>query len=351
MSVSRRVGVLLLVALPRVGAAQAVLLDVPLKSQRAAVSQTIGLTDITITYHRPLANGRVIWDSLVPYGQVWRAGANVNTTIAFSDPVTIDGQPLAKGTYGLHMIPAADRWTIIFSNNATSWGSFTYHQDEDALRVTVVPRAGPMRDALTFEFDSLEPASTVVEMSWDKVVVPFRVAVDVHAVAQASIRRQLRTLARYTWMSWDEGASYLLGEGIALDTALEYTSRSIALEDRFDNELTKSKVLRALDRPTEASVAERRAVDLGTAAQLDQFARDLLAAKHTDGADAIFLANAKKHPDQWVAHEGLARMYSAQKKFGDAAKQLRTALALAPESARGDLGALMAKLRAGQDIN
>src|SRR5690349_24176948 len=107
-------------------AAQSFITAVPRQSQRAAAVQRIALTDITVTYHRPLVGGRKVWGGLVPYGQVWRAGANENTTIEFSDPVTVEDHPLAKGTYGLHMIPTAESWTIIFSNNATSWGSFTY---------------------------------------------------------------------------------------------------------------------------------------------------------------------------------------------------------------------------------
>ena len=106
---------LLLAAMARVTPAQSFVLDLPLQSQRAEVSQTIGITNITISYHRPLAKDREVWGGLVPYGKVWRAGANENTTITFSDPVAIEGRPLDKGTYGLHMIPNADAWTIIFS--------------------------------------------------------------------------------------------------------------------------------------------------------------------------------------------------------------------------------------------
>src|ERR1700731_4979103 len=119
--------------------AQTVMLDLPRPSQHAVVTQRIGITDITVNYHRPLANGRQIWGKVAPYGQVWRAGANENTTIAFSDPVTIDGQPLDKGTYGLHMIPGENQWTVIFSKNATAWGSFTYKKEQDAMRVNVKP--------------------------------------------------------------------------------------------------------------------------------------------------------------------------------------------------------------------
>jgi len=163
---------LLMAAMSGVSPAQSFVLDLPAASQRAEISQRIGLTDITIHYHRPLAKDRKIWNGLVPYGKVWRAGANENTTITFSDPVLIEGKPLAKGTYGLHMIPTADEWTIIFSKNATSWGSFTYDQAEDALRVAVKAQAADLHNALTYEFDQLQPDSTVVELEWEKIAVP-----------------------------------------------------------------------------------------------------------------------------------------------------------------------------------
>src|SRR5216110_2515107 len=115
-------------------------LNLPDVSQAAEVKQRIAITDITITYHRPLVNGRKIWGGLVPFGEVWRAGANQNTTIEFSDPVSVEGKPLAKGIYGLHMIPTADSWTVIFSNMSSAWGSYTYKQEEDALRVEVKSR-------------------------------------------------------------------------------------------------------------------------------------------------------------------------------------------------------------------
>ena len=101
---------------------ETLMLDLPRQSQHAQVMQRIGITDITINYHRPLANGRQIWGKVVPYGQVWRAGANENTTITFSDPVTIEGQPLDKGTYGLHMIPGENQWTVIFSKASRRLG-------------------------------------------------------------------------------------------------------------------------------------------------------------------------------------------------------------------------------------
>ena len=342
---------LLMAALSGLSPAQSFTLDLPLQSQQAQVSQRIGITDITIAYHRPLANDRKVWDGLVPYGKVWRAGANINTTITFSDPVTIEGKPLDKGTYGLHMIPNADEWTIIFSKNSTSWGAFTYDEKEDALRVNVKPKAADMHNALTYDFDQLKPDSAVVELEWEKIAVPFKVSVDVHDVVQASLKKQLRNLSQYTWMSWDNAANYLLTEKVALDDALKYSDKAIENEDRYESEMTKSQVLKALNRKEEAATAEKKALALAGPLQLHQYARQLLGEKRNDEAYAIFRENAQKHPDQWFVHTGLARMYSAQSKFDDAAKEMKLSMAAAPADQKSYLDGLEKRLESKQDIN
>ena len=342
---------LLLAAMSSVSPAQSLVLDLPDQSQRAEISQKIGITNITINYHRPLVKGRKIWDGLVPYGKVWRAGANENTTISFSDPVMIEGKPLDKGTYGLHMIPTADEWTIIFSKNSTSWGAFTYDQAEDALRVNVKPSAAAMHDALTYDFDQLQPDAAVVELEWEKVAVPFKVSVDVHDVVQASLKKQLRNLSQYTWMSWDDAANYLLTEKVAYDDALTYANKSIENEDRYDNEMTKSKVLKALNRKDDAAVAEKKALEIANPFQVHLFARQLQGEKRNEEAFAIFRENAKKHPDQWFVHSGMARMYCAQGKFDDAAKEMKVALAGAPDNQKSYVDGLVRQLEAKQNIN
>src|SRR5437773_624381 len=153
-------------------------LKLPDVSQAAEVKQRIALTDITVNYHRPLVNGRKIWGGLVPYGKVWRAGANENTTIEFSDDVSVEGKPLAKGLYGLHMIPNQDSCTVIFSKTNTGWGSYSYDQKEDALRVDVKPRPlTETKEALEFDFEDLKPTSTAVTLKWEKLGIPFTVSV------------------------------------------------------------------------------------------------------------------------------------------------------------------------------
>lgn len=334
-----------------VARAQSFVLDLPLRSQSAEIKQRIGVTDIAIKYSRPLVNERKIWDGLVPYGKVWRTGANTNTTISFSDPVMIDGKQLDRGAYGLHTIPNADKWTIIFSKNSTSWGSFTYDQAEDALRIDVQPKPAEMRNALTFEFDELRPDSMLVKLKWEKIEVPFKVTVDVHQAVRESLKKQFRTLNRYNWIGWNDAADYLLAEKFDLEEALIYTDKSIEIEDRFDNEVTRSKVLTALGRATDAAAVQKKALELGTPLQVHQFARDLLAAKRSDDAFTIFRENAKKHPDLWFVHEGLARMYCAQGRFDDAKNEIKAALAVAPGNRQNNLNELLKQLEATQDIN
>src|SRR5258707_5286784 len=220
-------------------------LSIPRVSQRGTVSQRIGLTDITITYHRPVAGGREIWGKTVPYGKVWRAGANENTTISFSNDVSVEGEPLPAGTYGLHMIPDKDQWTIIFSKNSTSWGSFSYDEKEDALRVTTKPAAGQAFDTLTYTFDDVKPDSAVATLRWEKLAVPFRVSVDVKAVTFKSIRNQLRSVGGFTWSGYDEAANWCLDNNYNLEEALKWEDTSIQNEDRFENLETKSRILDA----------------------------------------------------------------------------------------------------------
>jgi tetratricopeptide (TPR) repeat protein len=341
----------LLLASPVLTSAQSQVLDLPLPSQAAVVSQRIGITDVTIRYHRPLVNDRKVWNGLVPYGKVWRAGANLNTTITFTDPVLIEGKPLDKGTYGLHMIPTADDWTIIFSKNSTSWGSFTYDQAEDALRVAVKPKAVEMHNALTYDFDELKPDSAVIELEWEKLAVPFKVSVDVHDVVQASLKKQLRNLSQYTWMSYDDAANYWITEKNNYDEALRLSDKSIENEDRFENELTKATALKALSRKDEATAAEHKALELASPLQRHIYARQLQGEKRTDEANAIFLDNAKKHPDMWFTHTGLARMYCSQAKFDDAVKEMKLAEAAAPDNQKVYIGGLVTRLQAKENIN
>ncbi len=331
--------------------AQSALLDIPRQSQPAVVTQRVGITDITISYHRPLVNKREIWGKLVPYGEVWRAGANENTTIRFTDNVTIDGKALAKGVYGLHMIPGENEWTVVFSNIHTAWGSFTYKEADDALRITVKPQPADFHEALTYDFDDLKADATVATLRWEKLAVPFTVAVDVHETVKASLHNQLQGLAQYTWEGWDDAATYLLGEKYDLDEALKYEETSIGTEPRFDNFLTKSQILEAMGRKDAAEAATKEALARATAGQLYAYGRLLQGQKKQDEAFNYFRQAAKKDPNDWTVHDGTARIYSAQGDFTNAVKEMKIALAGAPDNQKIFFEPLVKKLEAKQDIN
>ena len=327
------------------------ILNLPRPSQHALVTQRIGITDISVNYSRPLVNKRQIWGKLVPYGQVWRAGANENTIIEFTDPVSIEGKPLAKGVYGLHMIPNQDEWTVIFSKAATSWGSFSYKQDEDALRVNVKPQSSEYHEALTYDFDDVKPDSTLVTLRWEKVAVPFRVTVPVHDIVEADLKSQLRTGSQYIWESWDEAASYLLAEKVDLPQALNYENHSIQLESRFDNLLTKSQILEAMGKNDEAKVVRAKALDNANAIQLHSYARQLQIQGKQDEALDLFRTNVKRYPNEWISHSDAARLACAKGDYDGAVKEMKLAVADAPDIYKAAFDHLVKRLEAKEDIN
>ena len=328
-------------------------LNLPEASQAAEVKQRIALTDITVKYHRPLVKGRKIWGGLVPYGKVWRAGANENTTIEFSDPVSVEGKPLAKGIYGLHMIPTPDSWTVIFSKTNTAWGSYSYDQKEDALRVNVKPRplAG-MKEALEFEFDDLKPDSTAVTLEWDKLGVPFTVSVNDADQTLQNIRAQLKGRGQFSWQALDEAAQFCLTRKIDLDEALRWADASIQNEERFENLSTKADILKALNRQGEAKTVWNHALEKATGPQLYTYGRQLQNQKKASEALEIFKDVAKRFPNGVYGYLAEARIKSAAGDYAGAASDAKQAQAAAPSEAQKQaIKGLVDRLEAKQDIN
>jgi len=331
--------------------AQSAMLNLPRLSQHARITQRIGITDITIDYSRPLVRGRKIFGGVQAYGQVWRAGANENTIIEFADPVNIEGQPLRKGVYGLHMIPGKTSWVVIFSKNHTSWGSFTYDQAEDALRVTVKPETIESQEALTYDFDDPKPNSAVVTMRWEKVMVQFRVEVNTPEIVEASLRNQLRGRIQFEWQPWVEAANYLLDNKLSAEEAAKYADNAIANEDRFEDEITRAWALRAVGRKDEAQAAYDKALTTGSQPQIHTFARGLQGQGREDEALELFQDNIKKDPNSWVAHNEAARIAVAQGDYNTAVKEMKLALPQAPDALKGQVSDLIQRLERRVDIN
>src|SRR5258708_25341660 len=258
---------------------QAIELRVRTLSQRAVTTQRIGLTDITINYCRPLVNGREIWGKAVHYGPGWRWGANENTDISFTDDVSVEGRALPAGTYGLHTIPTADQWTIIFSKNSTSWGSFSYDEKEDALRVTVKPHAAEHQEALAYTFEELKPDSAAATLRWEKVAVPFHISSDVNGIVLRSIQNQLRNTGGVTCAGVDEAANWVIDANQNLEQSMKWEDRSLQIEDRFENLLGKSMILEEQGKKQEAEAMKTKALDAANGFQLHFYCRSLQLQK------------------------------------------------------------------------
>jgi tetratricopeptide (TPR) repeat protein len=293
----------------------------------------------------------------------WRVGANENTTVAFSHDVEVEGKPLAAGKYGLHMIPGEESWTVIFSDNSTSWGSFFYDAAEDALRVTVTPEKAEYREWLTFDFADRQLDSTVLALEWENLRVPIEISLpDAVGLYVASIEDELRNSQGFTWQSWNAAAQFLLQrdtENVHIDQALAWAEQAVSGpfglgQKSFITLQTKAQVLARAGREDEAQTLMVEALDDPTATpfQIHAFGRQLIGQGELDEAMKVFRKNAERFPGTWPVHVGLARGYSALGDYGKALEHARMALANAPdEPNRNNVQTQIDTLEQGQDIN
>jgi DUF2911 family protein len=220
---------------------QAPQLKVPRPSQKQVLTQTVGFTDITITYSRPGVKGRQIWGGLVPYDKVWRTGANEATTIAFSDDVTINGQALPKGTYSLHTIPGKDEWTIVFNNVSNQWGSFSYDPAKDALRVKAKPQTAPFAEWMTFEVPQLSPDQATIAIHWENLSVPFTVGTNTTQKVLADARAAVAAAKPDDWQTPLRAATFAIENRIDLDEANRWLDQSIKANENIRNLFEKAR--------------------------------------------------------------------------------------------------------------
>ena len=260
-------------------------------SQKASVMQTVGVTDITITYSRPPVKGRPIFadappemaarakgeatldnqnerkagEPIVPYNHVWRAGANEATLFQVTDDVLINGQPLKAGSYSMHTIPGKDEWTIIFNNDPGQWGSFSYDASKDALRVKTKPQAvGDNQEWLEYTFDPVTDNSATVNLRWEKVRVPFTVEVkDVKAVWRKHADEMIAANPANETLPLQVAQTYARDKNY--DEALKFVDQSIKVKETFANLSAKANVLWAMGKKEEALTVADAAIAKGKA--------------------------------------------------------------------------------------
>jgi len=343
-------------------------------NQRASVDQFIGPVKITIDYSSPAVHGPdgkdrrgQIWGKLVPYGMTdlgfeggklspWRGGANENTVFSVSDPVTIEGRPLAAGKYGLHFIAGPDEWTVIFSKDAEAWGSFFYDESHDALRVKVKPVKHEYREWLTYEFPTRRPAEATAELEWEELGVPWHIQVDqINEIYISRLRQELTGSVGFSPQHYDAAAQFCVQENIHLEDALNWANLAINLpfsgQSNFDTLSTKAMVLAKMGRDSEAATIMQAALKhpTATALQIHVYGRQLLTAGKTQEALEVFKLNADRNGDAWPVNVGLARGYMAVGDYPKALDYARKAAAQAPDSQnKQNLEAMVKSLEEGK---
>ncbi len=238
-------------------------LKLPRVSPKGSVMQTVGLTDVTITYSRPGVKGRVIWGELVPYDKVWRTGANEATTIEFSKDVSINGKPLPAGMYSLHTVPGKSSWTVIFNKKADQWGSYEYDATQDALRIEVAPASGPHVEWMTFSFPDVKNESAQVELAWEKVRVAFTLGADTTNQALAEIRKAMAGEVK-EWNVPFGAAGFVFNNNLDNKAeAMRWIDQSIALKEVFWNLRLKAQMLAKDGKMKDAVTVGEKAVAVG----------------------------------------------------------------------------------------
>jgi tetratricopeptide (TPR) repeat protein len=341
-------------------------------NQKSEVTQYLGLVKVTIAYSSPDVSGREIWGKLVPYGLVnlnfaksteqnpspWRAGANENTTISFSNDVEIEGKPLKAGVYGVHMIPGADQWTIIFSSVSSAWGSFFYNPSEDVLRVIVKATPCEFNEFLTFEFTDRLQNSATARLKWEKLAIPFKIAVpngdDLYI---KRLREDMVSSKGFAWQNAVSAANFCATKKINLEEALGWVDafvnppRSTKYYPLYQS---KGNVLAAMGKKDDADAIMKDAINLpdATAGQIVGYGRNLIGQTRAKESMMVFETAFKRYPAVTVSLMGMARGYAAN---GDNKKALKFAQdAFKQEtdpSAKTTIDGIIKKLEKGETIN
>jgi hypothetical protein len=359
-----------------VGAQTSITLPPDGENQHATVTQYLGLVKVTIDYHSPkVHNPRggedrrgKIYGTLVPYGPQktlgfgtctecpWRAGANENTTFTASNDVLIEGQPLPAGSYGLSMIPGQDNWTIIFSKNSTSWGSFFYDPADDALRVKVKPAKSEYHEYLTYEFPERKLDQATAMMRWEDLQVPFTISVpNIANLYLNTVRNELKNAQGFSWENYAAASHYALQNKDPKD-ALEWAKVAATPVfpgvENFTTLIALADAQTANNMEADAARTREKAMAMGTSLELHQYGRQLLQEGKKQEAFAVWQTNAKKHPNEWPVNVGLARGNSAVGNYKEALKYAKLALAQAPdENNKKNLQTGIEKLEQGKDMN
>jgi len=311
-------------------------------SPAAKVSQTIGISTVTVKYSRPSVKGREVWGKLVPYGwnvqafgagnsAPWRAGANENTTIEFSHPAKIGGQVVPAGVYGLFfVINADDSGEVILSKDYRSWGSFFYNASQDQLRSKITVRSISNTEWLTYDFINLAKNSGELVLNWEKKQFPVTIEFAVDEIVMANATEELKSTTGFTPFGFSSAANYALQNNINLDKGLTWIDQALQQNQTFAFKNIKSGILKKLGKTTEADQIMNEALASGNEGDLNAYGYQLLNAGQHDKAIEILTLNTQRYPKSANTFDSLGEAYAIKGDKPNAIKNFKKSLSMNP---------------------
>jgi Protein of unknown function (DUF2911)/Tetratricopeptide repeat len=311
-------------------------------SPAAIVSQTIGISTVTINYSRPSVKNREIWGALVPFGwnkqafgtgneAPWRAGANENTTIRFSHDALVEGKPIPAGVYGLFFVINKDNTgEVVLSKDSRSWGSFFYDAKQDELRSNIKLQAIPFTELLTYDFDHITKTSAGLVLNWEKKQFLVRIEFDVDKIVMANAADELKGPTGFNWQGFSTAANYALQNKVNLDQALTWIDKAIAQNKNFVTLNIKSGILKELNKPGEAEQIMNDAIALATENELNLYGYQLLNNGQHDKAIEMLMLNTKRFPKSANTWDSLGEAYFTKGDKKNAAAYFKRSLGMNP---------------------
>ena len=294
-------------------------------SPAASVSQTIGISVVTVNYSRPSVKGREIWGKLVPYGMntqnfgngnpaPWRAGANENTTITFSHPAKVEGQPVPAGEYGMFFVVNEDNTAeLILSKDNKSWGSFFYEPKQDLIHGKIQLREIPFTEMLTYDFINNTKTSSELVLNWEKKQFPVKIEFDVDNIVLANAAEELKGPTGFGWQGFASAANYAVQNTKNYDQALTWIDQAISINKSFSTLNVKSNILKAMGKTDEADKIMTDAVAIANENELNTYGYTLLNAGQHDKAIEMFVLNTKRFPKSANCFDSLGEAYCDEK--------------------------------------
>lgn len=311
-------------------------------SPASKVSQTIGISTVTISYSRPSVKGREVWGKLVPYGwnvqtygngksAPWRAGANENTVIEFSHIATVEGKTVPAGSYGLFFVINQDNTgEVILSKEYQSWGSFWYEESKDQLRAPIKIRDNAHTEMLTYDFINMDKTSAELVLNWEKKQFPVSIKFAVDDLVIANAAQQLKGATAFNWQGYASAAAYTLQNKVSMDQRLVWADQAIAQEKRFATMILKARLLEETGKNEEGEKVRKEALAIANETDLNNYGYQLLGQTKHDKAIEVFKLATEKFPKSANAWDSLGEGYALKGDSKNAIASFKKSLSMNP---------------------